>query len=165
MWSNAEPYAAAAAKASAEASAAATEDWSEEVDTDKLECAEPEVPKRCPVCLFSNRQPESDRFSKLISMQFLLYFTLALKLIYKCTCGKLFHKLSLSFIIIKTYFYVIVLLLKPPMIFLTFLLFSYSRIFLLFLLDDGRIRFRTNNDGFIPFVYFFIKFRQKSLAE
>jgi hypothetical protein len=57
-------YAAAAAKGSA----AATEDWSEEVERE--EPAELEEAKRCPVCLSSNRQPEKDRFSRLIRCNF-----------------------------------------------------------------------------------------------
>jgi hypothetical protein len=57
-------YAAAAAKGSA----AATEDWSEEVERE--EPAELEEAKRCPVCLSSNRQPEEDRFSRLIRCNF-----------------------------------------------------------------------------------------------
>jgi hypothetical protein len=57
-------YAAAAAKGSA----AATEDWSEEVERE--EPAELEEAKRCLVCLSSNRQPEKDRFSRLIRCNF-----------------------------------------------------------------------------------------------
>jgi hypothetical protein len=57
-------YAAAAAKGAA----AAREDWSEEVE--KQELADPEEAKQCPVCLSRNRQPEKDRFSKLIRCNF-----------------------------------------------------------------------------------------------
>jgi hypothetical protein len=57
-------YAAAAAKASA----SATEDWLEKVERE--ERAELKEAKRCPVCLSSNRQPEKDRFSRLIRCNF-----------------------------------------------------------------------------------------------
>ena len=57
-------YAAAAAKASV----AAMEDWLEEVERE--EHAELKEAKRCPVCLSSNRQPEEDRFSRLIRCNF-----------------------------------------------------------------------------------------------
>ena len=57
-------YAAAAAKGTA----AARENWSDEVE--KQELADPEEAKQCPVCLSRNRQPEKDRFSKLIRCNF-----------------------------------------------------------------------------------------------